>query len=121
MIGSLIFPTKAEKRVRDPNKPSKFRMKVAFTLTSISLSLMSIAWVKISVDKATEKEHQMYFMLLVFLLTMLYNLNKSIVWTVWDAELMNLEPKTAIDDKAVPAAEDMTKREGGSKKRPPKM
>lgn len=127
MIGALLFPTKEEKRIRDPNKPSKFRMKVAFTLTSITLAIMSIAWTKISIDKVPQKEHQKYFMLLVFLLTMLYNLNRQVVWAVWDSELMDQTPTTAIDEKAPAAAvpvEETTKKTtaaGATKKRAPKM
>ena len=122
MIGSLLFPLKDEKkRIRDPNKPSKFRMKVAYTLTSMSLAVMSIAWVKISLDKATsEKETQLYFMLLVFLLTSLYNLNRSIVWTVWDQELLIEEPAQG-DLAAAPTQAATQEKASGSKKRAPKM
>ena len=82
------------------------------------------AWVKLSLDKAPEKETQMYFMVMVFLLTMLFNINKSIIWTVWDSELLEEAPKeqATIENKEETGGAKSGKAGGtGAKKRAPKM
>ena len=84
-------------------------------------SLQHAAWVKMSLDKASEKETQIYFMVLVFLLTSLWNMNRSIIWSVWDSELLEVVPKeqATIEDKEMAAGGK--KGTAGARKRAPRM
>lgn len=67
------------------------------------------------------KETQIYFMVLVFLLSSLYNINKSIIWTIWDCEMLEPAAVPTIDLLKDKKEEDAVVRKGGAAKRTPKL